>query len=168
MKNIKDIIGLWLSWKPTAKYVCPSSVSRYYWKKFMVSNTHRPLFPMGEINDVAAVFAGTKPAAIIDADNTNDTLQTLILMSQNYQVNHKTVNNKIIFSKTNPKEIEDALSNKDHYRLGILLGYPRKAVKVFMQNLNIVKTATSEKNFNTSYTNGLPIPDFIPSSDWFK
>ena len=142
----------------------------------MIFNTRKPLFPMGEINDVAAVFAGTKPAAIIDVDNTNDMLQILIQMQHNYQVNYKIINNKAIFSKINTKEIEeieDAVSSNDHYRLGVLLGYPRKAIKIFMQNLKQIKTARFEKQiktklFDKDYINKLSDPDFIPPPDWFE
>jgi len=168
MENIKDFINLWDSWKPSENFVCPSQVAHYYWEVYMATNKNKPFFPSGEINDVAAVFAGTKPAAIINVDKNNRMLKKFIQKCKKYQINCKITNDTLVFSKENILDkIELALKNNNKFALGILLGYPQKSVLAFIKkNHNIVKA--SIKPLDKNYIKKLTVPKFIPSKKWFQ
>ena len=164
MKEIKNIIALWSSWQPSDNFPCPSQVARYYWKVHMATNKNKPLFPAGEINDVAAVFAKTKPAAIIDLNKDNIMLKEFALKCKEYKINCRFINDKFIFSKQNIlDEIQLAVKNNDNFSLGILLGYPQKSVEKFMSKT--IKLASRE--LNEEYIKSLPVPEFIPPKNWF-
>jgi hypothetical protein len=170
MKTIEDLIQLWSTWFPDEHYVCPTQAARYYWFRNLITRKDKPLFENWDINDVAAVFAGTKPAAIVGLNLNNPLEKGFALLCEKYGINCRiTKNNEdLIFARENIlDEIENALQNKDGYSLGILLGYPQKSVEDFMKKYGTIKLGTTHK-LDEEWLKNTPKPNFHPSSDWFE
>jgi hypothetical protein len=179
MKATEDIINLWKTWRPSLAFVCPSQVACYYWKKHLLNKSCIPLFPNGEINDVAAVLAGSKPSAIIDIRQCNGTLEELTHISIKEGIFSKYIRDRstLVFAKGDIlDEIHMAIDSGDKFSLGILLGYPEESVKKFVErfatNANLTKTSSqtfhnNRHKINDEYINSLDAPEFKIHGDWF-
>ena len=183
MKTIDNIIKLWANWKPSVDYVCPSSVTSYYWHYYVALKKNRPLFRDGEINDVCAVMSHSKPAALFATPcevKQHPELQELIKVSQErnvfYSVTKMTNFYAHVFSSNNSNAlIQNALANFDSEQMGILLGYPREAVALHVQkSLEWLKKhgimelskpeAVDVEYMKKHYPNK---PEFVPPKEWF-
>lgn len=172
MKTIEALIELWESWKPSIDFVCPSQVACYYWKLYLAGEKQRPLFPNGELNDVIAVIAGSKPSATIDLGDDNTFLEQLTRISIDRNIYSRYLRDRslLIFARLNIlDEMELAFKNQDKFIIGMLLGYPEKSVERFLQkfhkiaqNAQILKTNSIEECLKMQ-----PTPKFKIGDEWF-
>jgi len=181
--DIHKTIQLWANWKPSVHYPCPSSITYYYWDYYWAFKKNKPVFKNGEINDVCAVIANSKPAALLDAPcevEQYPELKELIEVAKQRNVFYSVVKRETycvhIFSNNNSNvSIQNALLNGKPEQIGILLGYPKKAIILHRQeSLKWLKKyginefskpeAVDEKYMKKYYPNK---PEFIPSKEWF-
>lgn len=150
MDKTNAIIEIWKNWSPDAHFVAPYQVVGWFWDEYLHHNGLKPLFPDGEIHDLAAVIAGAKPCAIMDLDGayacrTYDcdeiAIGILEIALENGLV-FKIIKeqNVIIFAKEDgiADEIEKAMheiGNEKFRKIGSFLGYPNEAIECFIENL---------------------------------
>lgn len=156
--NPKDIavrlVETWSNWQPHGKFVAPSFLSYEYGeqlKKKKLPELQIPLYHYAELNDIAAVIAGKKPAALIDYTMIStpgiitDIFNELMKMGQSKGISYlkyKRENDEteqVFVAPTNQlQQIKNLFSVKnekrDHSAIGKMFGYPEENIQAFISN----------------------------------
>ena len=176
--HIDDLIGLWKKWQPTLDFVCPSQVSSYYWFCYDFTHEYLPLFPRGEINDLIAVISGSKPSCYLTPQSfpseDKNILSKLIEIAQKKKITIISQDNLLVASFS-PKVIDpiiNAIKSHDRKEMGLLLGYPLKAVDDFMDGIdqackNIRLATCEDKIIHNIHEQYPDKPTFEIPSKWF-
>ena len=155
MNITNQIIEMWKVWTPERFFVAPYRISGYYWDKYLHSNGLQPIFPDDEINDLAAVIANSKPAAIMNipngilpsyrTKNCQEIALDMISIAVDNNVFMKRVvtqdcDQNLVCSKNEAlaNEIIEAFQSTPRCeKLGRLLGYPEQSIQDFRNNFKI-------------------------------
>jgi hypothetical protein len=176
MNISNQIIEMWKIWSPENSFVSPFQVSNWYWDKHLHCNGLHPIFPDGEINDLAAVISGSKPAALLHMGKNGELPSFRVKFCKEIALNIVEIaTNNNVFMQRNHNETELICSkNKETIKkiqeadlvgngieLGRLLGYPEQSIIDFFNNkpinpFNIVVAEVKEEN-----------PSFIVPSSMF-
>ena len=154
MSKANKIIEMWKNWIPNDNFVCPSQVVGWYWNNYLRHNKIQPLFPDGEIHDLAAVIAGSKPSAMIDFSDHLYCCRTKDCVEIEIEIIEMAIDNgikfrvfkdgTIVFSRDEEtiNQIEKSFSETDNNRyrsLGICLGYSNSAIQKFINKKEEIK-----------------------------
>jgi hypothetical protein len=183
MKTIEDNINLWLKWKSTTNYVAPYRIVAYHYAKYNVEKNLKPLFPDGEINDVFAVIARSKPAAIFSCNvGEQDEILTDAISVAGNSIYRNVITQHDedihVFSRSEQinNAIKQAISQRNTAKLGLLLGYPSISIKKYQQKIKNQLTKyggippTKQYEYNKQYLHWFyrKEPEFQIPDNWFQ